>query len=78
MRALNRNISVSAIDFWPTHMYESMSADLWQQLLTSFYIVWCIICLQKGNHCGVFSGEGSNAQDKYLLPVGWVFLGNHL
>ena len=57
-------------------MYKSTSADLRQQHLTSYYSVWCIICLQKGKHCGVFSGEGSNTCDKYLFPVSWVFWGN--
>ena len=35
--------------------------------------MWCIICPQKGKHCG---GEGSNTRDECLFPVGWVFLGN--
>ena len=54
-------------------MSKSTSADLWQQHLASYYSVWCIICLQKGKHCGVFSGEGSNTCDKYLFPVSWLF-----
>ena len=43
-----------------------ISVNLQHQPLISFYTVWCIICLQKGKYCGVFSGEGSNAQDKYI------------
>lgn len=68
---------LNTTDFRPTLTYESTSADLRQQFLTSFYTV-CdyIICPQKGKHCGVFRGEGRNARDKYLFPVGWVFLGN--
>ena len=35
--------------------------------------VWYIILLEKGKHCGVFRGEGCNARDTYLFPLGWVF-----
>ena len=70
VQADKRNIFVSTIDFRPTLTYESTSADWGQQLLTSFYA--------KGNHCGVFSGKSSNAQDKYLFPVSGAFLGNLL
>ena len=36
--------------------------------------LWCIILLQKGKQCGVFRGEGCNARDTYLFPLGWVFV----
>ena len=62
-------ISASTIGFRPTLTYESTSADLRQQRLTSFCAVWCIIWLQKGKYCDVFRGEGCNARDKYLFPV---------
>ena len=41
MRAHKRTISVRTIDFWPILPYESTSADLWQQHLTSF----CAVCV---------------------------------
>ena len=40
MQAHKRTISVSTIDFRPTLTYESTSAHLWQQRLTSF----CAVC----------------------------------
>jgi len=40
VRRHKRVISASTIDFRPTLMYESTSADLWQQRLTSF----CAVC----------------------------------
>ena len=40
VRAHKRTISASTIDFQCTLMYESTSADLWQQCLTSF----CTMC----------------------------------
>ena len=59
-------ISACTIDFQPTLTYQSTSADLQQQCLTSFCAVWCIISLQKGKHCGVCRGEGCNAHDTQL------------
>ena len=37
MQTHKRTISVSTVDFRPTLTYESTSADLWQQHLTSFF-----------------------------------------
>ena len=54
-------------------MYQSTSADLQQQCLTSFCCVCCIILLEKGKHCGVFRGEGYNARDTYLFPLMCLF-----
>ena len=58
MRAHKRIISACTIDFRPTLTYQSTSANLRQQRLTSFCAVWCIILLEKGKHCGVFRDEG--------------------
>ena len=35
---------------------------------------WCNICLQKGNHCGVFSGEGSKHATPTVHPVHTLLL----
>ena len=69
VRAHKRITSACTIDFWPALTYQSTSADLRQQCLTSFCAVWCIILLQKGKHCGVFRGEGCNTYDTYLFPL---------
>ena len=78
MRAHKKNNSACTIDFRPTLTYQSTSADLQQQCLTSFCAVWFIILLKKGRHCSVFRGEGCNARDTYLFPLGWVFVCNLL
>ena len=57
VRAHTKTISASTIDFPPILTYDSTSADLRQQRLTSFCAVWKIIWLQKGKHCGIFRGE---------------------
>ena len=69
-------ISASIIDFRRTLTYQSTSADLRQQRLTTFCAVCgvlTIILVEKGKHCGIFRGEGCNARDTYLFPLGWVF-----
>ena len=40
VQVYKRTLSASTVEFWPTLMYESTSADLWQQRLTSF----CAVC----------------------------------
>ena len=78
VRAHKIIISACTIDFRPTLTYESTSADLQQQHLTSFCAVCGLILLQKGKHCGLFRGEGCNACDIYLFQLGGVFVCNLL
>ena len=40
--------------------------------------LWCIILLENGKHCGVFMGDGCDARDTYVFPLGWVFVCNLL
>ena len=57
VRAHKRIISASTIDFRPTLTYESTSADLWQQRLTSFCAVCGVLFYCKRESTVVCSGQ---------------------
>ena len=67
VRVYKRTLSASTVEFRPILMYESTSADLWQQRLTSFCAVCGVLFDYKRESTVVSSGV--KAHDKYWFPV---------
>ena len=64
-----RITSACTIDFWPTLTYQSTSADLQQQCLTSFCAVCGVLFYYKRENTVVSSGVRDVTLDTYLFPL---------